>query len=143
MFLKYQSVAYVSLEKQTGLGLPSALFLILVMILIVASINQLNEMNALAFGREWLSMRAFYAAESGAQIGAVYIINPAQTITSCDNSFIYDLTLPVLDLSDCSVNVICELKSVSGNNIYTLTSTGLCGENADQATRVIQVRLAQ
>ena len=130
-------------SKQSGLGLPSALFLILVMVLIVAAINQLNEMNALAYGREWLSMRAFYAAESGAQTAAVYVLNPAQALPICDAAFISALNLSASGLSGCNVSVACGLQTVAGDNFYTLTSTGVCGSGADQATRVIQVRLQQ
>lgn len=129
------------INKQAGLGLPSALFLIVIMVLIVAAINQLNEMNALAYGREWLSMRAFYAAESGAQTAAIYVLNPAQALPTCDANFISALSLPASGLSGCSVGVSCGLQTVASESYYTLTSTGTCGTGMDQATRVIQVRL--
>lgn len=129
-------------NRQSGLGLPSALFLILVMVLIVAAINQMNETNAAAYGREWLSMRAFYAAETGAQLSAVYQLS-SETEPSCDSNFVNNLNLTSTGLSECSVDVDCLQQTTDAGIVYyTLTSTGTCGGGADTATRVIQVRFA-
>ena len=132
---------YTNLHKQQGLGLPSALFLILVMILLLAAINQINEINASAYGREWLSMRAFYAAESGAQTAAVYTLNSAQAMPTCNNSFISNLDLTTNGLASCSVDVVCSEQTVEGQIYYTFTSSASCGSAADTATRIIQTRL--
>ena len=126
---------------QTGFGLPSALFLILVMILLVAGLNQINEINAAAYGREWLSMRAFYGAESGAQTAAVYALNSSQAMVTCDSSFISNLNLTASGLSQCSVDVTCTQQTVETQIYYTFTSTASCGSGVDEATRVIQTRL--
>lgn len=128
-------------NTQSGLGLPSALFLIVVMMLIVASINQLNELNAEAYGREWLSQKAFYAAESGAQTGAVFILNGSETAPTCNANFINNLILNTAGLSSCSVSVSCNTQTISTETYLTLTSTGQCGTGPDQATRIVQVRL--
>jgi MSHA biogenesis protein MshP len=130
-----------SVNRQAGIGLPAAIFLIVVMTLIVGSINQLNELNAQAYGREWLSQRAFYAAESGAQAGAVYVINNNQPQPVCDNTFVINLALNTPGLNTCVINVACVSQLVSGETYTTLTSTGQCGTGPDQATRIVQVRL--
>ena len=126
-------------NKQQGLGLPSALFLIVIMVMIVAAINQINEMNAAAYGREWLSMSAFYAAESGAQTAALYVLNSTVVTPTCDNNFINGLT--PAGMSFCSINVSCSSQTVDALNYFTLTSTATCGEGPDAAIRVIQLRL--
>jgi MSHA biogenesis protein MshP len=130
-------------SKQRGLGLPTALFIILVMILVVAGINQINEMNASAYGREWLSMRAFYAAESGAQSAAVHALNSGQSMSTCDAAFISGVTPNVTGLRDCSISVSCESHVIATETYYTFTSTGQCGIGPDAATRIVQVRLQQ
>ena len=130
-------------SKQRGLGLPTALFIILVMILVVAGINQINEMNASAYGREWLSMRAFYAAESGAQSAAVHALNSGQSMPTCDAAFIVNVTPNVIGLQDCTINVTCENHVIASETFYTFTSTGQCGTGPDAATRIVQVRLQQ
>lgn len=128
-------------KYQKGFGLPSALFLIVIMVLIIASINQLNEMNAQAYGREWLSQRAFYAAESGAQLAAAYTLNGSETMPTCDADFIDDLSLTAPGLSSCTINVGCGTQTVSSETFITLTSTGRCGSGPDLTTRIVQVRL--
>jgi MSHA biogenesis protein MshP len=128
-------------NRQAGLGLPAAIFLIVVMILIVASINQLNELNAQAYGREWLSQRAFYAAESGAQTAAVLMLNGLETAPTCDANFINNLSLTAAGLNSCIINVACGSQTISSETYITLTSTSSCGTGADQATRIVQVRL--
>jgi len=138
---KFQNIKGVA--RQKGLGLPSALFLILVMVLIVGAINQLNEMNAAAYGREWLSMRAFYAAETGAQLSAVYQLS-SEAAPACNSGFIDNLNLTAAGLSECRVDVDCVTQNPSdGLTYYTLTSTGICGAGPDEATRVVQVRFSQ
>lgn len=129
------------IKYQKGFGLPSALFLIVIMVLIIASINQLNEMNAQAYGREWLSQRAFYAAESGAQLAATYTLNSAETTPTCDADFIDNLSLTTSGLSSCTINVGCGTQDVASETFITLTSTGQCGSGPDQSTRIVQVRL--
>jgi MSHA biogenesis protein MshP len=128
-------------NRQAGLGLPSAIFLIVVMTLIVASLNQLNELNAQAYGREWLSQRAFYAAESGAQAAAVFMLNSSEAEPVCDASFINNVSLAAAGFSSCNINVACDSQTISSETYITLTSTGSCGTGADQATRIVQVRL--
>lgn len=128
-------------QTQKGFGLPSALFLIVVMVLIIASINQLNEMNAQAYGREWLSQRAFYAAESGAQLAATYALNSSESTPTCNGTFINNLALTTPGLSSCTINVGCGTQTVSSETFITLTSTGQCGSGPDRTTRIVQVRL--
>lgn len=128
-------------NRQSGFGLPSAIFIIVIMALIVAAMNQLNEMNAAAFGREWLSMKAFYAAESGAQLAATYALNSTQVMPTCDTNFINMFNFTANGLSSCNVNVACTVQSVASETYYTFTSTGSCGSGIDQASRIIQIRL--
>lgn len=137
MYLKHSC-----LHHQKGLGLPSALFLILVVTLLLAVMNQLNEMNARAYSRDWLSARAFYVAETGAQIAAVQALNPDQAMTNCSSQFINNLNMNVVGLSGCRINVSCLEQTVQGQIYYTFTSRGSCGENEDMATRFIQIRVA-
>lgn len=129
------------LQKQHGLGLPTALFVIIIMILIVTGINQINELNATAYGREWLSMRAFYAAESGAQSAAVHALNAGQAMPACNAGFISGVTPNVEGFLGCQINVSCATHVIASETYYTFTSTGQCGTGPDQATRIVQVRL--
>lgn len=126
--------------KQSGFGLPTALFVILVMILIIAAINTLNQISADTYGRQWLSLKAFYAADTGANLAASYYLSDL-TAPACSNNFIDNLNLSSNGLNQCVVNVSCVQQVEDGNNYYTLTSVGQCGQGADITQRSIQIRL--
>ncbi len=137
-----KSIKQINAHKcshQRGIGLPAALFIITIMAMVAGGINKINEMNASAYGREWLSMAAFYAAESGAQTAAIYVINPLPVMPACDADFINALT--PTGLPGCSVNVTCSIQVVDTVTYYTLNSTGICGTGIDAATRIVQVRV--
>lgn len=127
-------------KKQRGMGLPTALFIILVLSLIVAALNNMNDTSAKAYGREWLSMQAFYAAESGAQAAASLTLHPDLTKPTCNNAF-YSRNFTAPGMLNCSVQVSCVHDVLGSDNFYTLTSSGTCGSGTDQARRIIQVRL--
>lgn len=132
----------VNLTKQKGLGLPSALFLILVLVILLATMNRLNEASATASGREWLSLRAFYSAESAAQLSAVHALNSEQSMTTCNASFMSNQTLSASGMSDCVINVICETQVVNTQTYYTFTNEGRCGSGVEAAARIIQIRVS-
>ena len=136
MYLKYHRI-----KLQNGLGLPSALFLIVVLVILLATMNQLNDVSATAFGRQWLNLRAFYLAESGAQISAVQALNSEQVMASCDTSFISNQNVNTPGFIGCELNVSCSSQVVASETYYTFTSTGRCGNDPDSATRIIQIRL--
>ncbi|MFT6114084.1 MAG: MSHA biogenesis protein MshP, partial [Oleispira sp.] len=51
--------------KQAGIGLPVAIFIITIMSLIAAAVNQIGATSSQSYTQNLLSSRAFYAAESG------------------------------------------------------------------------------
>lgn len=127
-------------KKQRGMGLPTALFIIVVLALIVAALNNLNDVSAKAYGREWLSLQAFYTAESGAQAAASWALHPDLSHPACTASY-YTRNYTAPGMQNCSVQVACVQDVIAADNFYTLTSTAICGNGADQARRIIQVRL--
>ncbi|MCP5325401.1 MAG: hypothetical protein H7A09_03605 [Oceanospirillaceae bacterium] len=122
------------------MGLPTALFIIVVLALIVAALNNLNDVSAKAYGREWLSLQAFYAAESGAQAAASWALHPDLTHPACSaNYYARNYTAP--GMQNCTVQVACIQDAIGSDVFYTMTSNATCGSGADQARRIIQVRL--
>ncbi len=133
----------MNIQSQKGLGLPSALFLILIVILLLTVMNQLNQVNAIAYSREWLSVRSLYAAESGAQMAAVRILNSEESMGVCTLNFIPEFSFNTQGLQACTAKVSCENQVVNGRNYFTVLSEGRCGTGIDQATRMIQVMVSQ
>ena len=55
------------MSRNRGMGLVSAIFLILVVTILVVAISRMVRTSSEAFAQEVLSHKAFLAAESGAQ----------------------------------------------------------------------------
>ena len=129
--------------KQRGAGLPLAIFLITVMALIATTLAQLQQTTGEMEAQDIQSGRAFYAAESGAQLALTRIIpkDPDMSIdTAACTMGLYQQTFSVGSLSGCEVNVDCESVSSSDGPVATLRSKGSCGSGLDSAQRQIEVR---
>ena len=129
------------LNKQAGAGLPIALFIITVLSLIVLGMSQLQESSGQSISLQIQSQRAFYAAESGAQVA----VRNALVNNTCATGPT-TLSFDTPGLSTCRAFVTCnsipdtEL-STGETTVYSIESSGQCGVGADQATRVIEVRV--
>lgn len=129
--------------SQRGAGLPMAIFLITVMALVVVTIAQLQETTGEMESLDIQSTRAFYAAESGAQLALTQLIpkdegQPVET-ASCSNDF-YQQSFDEGGLSGCQASVDCAWADSSEGPVATLTSRGSCGSGLDRAQREIEVR---
>lgn len=117
------------LKKQTGAGLPIALFIITVLSLIVFGMSQLQESSGNAISLQIQSQRAFFAAESGAQIAVTKILAGE----SCPTGSV-DFSRE--GLSACFADISC-----SGSGIVEIESTGRCDSGQEEASRTIKVRV--
>lgn len=136
----YRRIAIRNVSKQQGIGLPAAIFLITIMALIVVAMSELNESSALGFGQDLNSMKAFYAAESGAQVALNRVFNGDE---ACDNSLASIDFGTTPGLSGCSAVLTCSQVNVAatgGIQYRTFRSTATCGGGFEQATRSIEVR---
>ncbi len=130
-----------SLKQQGGAGLPIALFIITVLALLVIGMAQLQQSSGESVSLQIQSQRAFFAAESGAQVA----VREALEASSCAA-----ITTPVAfstpGLSGCRAVVSCEsvtedIGGSGGDTVYTIVSEGQCGAGPDQASRAVEVRV--
>lgn len=130
------------LNKQNGAGLPVAIFVITVLALLVIGMAQLQESSGKSVSLQIQSQRAFFAAESGAQVALAELV-PGATCSAVSTV----KTFNVNGLNGCQARLQCNAlqADVLGNGnlttVYNLTSTGQCGDGAESAERVIEVRL--
>lgn len=129
------------LHSQRGAGLPVALFIITVLALLVVGMAQLQESSGRAVSLQIQSQRAFFAAESGAQV-AVRDVLEAASCGALDSPLAF--TASALD--GCRASLSCEsvtanISGPGGNTIFSIASTGQCGQGPEQATRTIEVRV--
>lgn len=128
------------LDKQRGAGLPVAIFVITVLALLVAGMAQLQESGAQSVSLQIQSQRAFYAAESGAQVAAA----DALYNSVCDAGP-KSLDYTEAGLISCSADLSCSVEEVDINgdgndeSVYTIKSVGQCGSGA--ALRTVEVRV--
>lgn len=143
MFLKSgddQIQIMTRLTRQSGIGLPAAIFVITLMAVIVVAVNQLVSRNAQTFEEELNLTRAFYAAESGAGFAMNTVFPPeeypayATTAECAAGPRSYDFTVD--GLNQCSASVSCNSVLIGAVNYATIESVGNCGD----VERTIQVR---
>ena len=122
-------------DKQKGFGLPMAIFIITVMALLVAAMLSVSEKSAQASSANVLSMRAFYAAESGMNIALNRLFPPQGSAAACSTTLLDNMAFTAAAMSQCRVSVSC----VQTAGQYYLRSSGQCGSAGDLATRIVEV----
>ncbi|MCB1644177.1 MAG: pilus assembly PilX N-terminal domain-containing protein [Pseudomonadales bacterium] len=124
-------------RQSSGIGLVGAVFLMVVVSLLSVGLSKVLESNALSRSYDTVSSRAFFAAESGAQLAVNRTVPPAGGGSCASRTF----SFPESALLGCSASVTCSSMLVQGETYYTLTSTGQCGAGDIVAQRIVQVRV--
>lgn len=123
-------------KKQTGAGLPIAIFIITVLALLVLGMAQLQESSGQSISLQIQSQRAFFAAESGGQVSVKRILaDPGNPQCFADDT----LNFPNGGLSGCRALIRCS--DITGNGLFEVTSEGRCGSGQERASRKVEVRL--
>lgn len=131
-----------SLIKQQGAGLPVAIFVVTVLALVVFSMAQIQQGSGEAVSLQIQSQRAFFAAESGAQVAVADVLHQGR---ACPADWTLNFTEDAL--SSCSARIRCAAEDASavpgsgGDTLYTINSRGRCGGGVDAAERVVEVRV--
>ncbi len=130
-------------RRQRGFGLPLAIFIITVLALIGAAMVALTRTGQEAVSSEVQSVRAFYAAESGAQLALVQVLpltGGSIGVPGC-NALSLNPAFTAPGLTGCNASVTCSGQTVDGHDYYRITSTGECrfGGSGNTARRRIEV----
>jgi len=126
--------------KQKGIGLPATIFLIVILSLIVVAMSDLTESSNLGFGQDLQSMRAFYAAESGAQIALNRVFVGGQTCSATPVNLDFNAVNDNAGLTNCVATLSCTQDTVLAVDYFTFQSQATCGTGFEQAQRSIEVR---
>lgn len=127
------------MRAQRGISLILVLFFIVVVALLMVALARLNAGSQKIIGQEVLSVRALFAAESGAQEASMRIFPMGASPTTCAP---LTRSFATPGLSDCSVSVACTSQVTAlGRSVITLNSRGTCGSGVDVASRNITVML--
>ncbi len=134
------------MARQSGFGLPMAVFVITVMALVIAAMAQLQQSSSEGSSLQLQSQRAFYAAESGLQLSLNLLLPPDGSAgRNCASAPFYahdfSSTASFYGLTNCSITVECQPLTVNSEQYFTLTSRGRCGSGTDSAQRTTEVRV--
>ena len=130
-------------RRQRGFGLPLAVFIITVLALIGAAMVALTRTGQEAVGSEIQSIRAFYAAESGAQIALATVLplsGGSIGVAGC-NALSLNPAFNATGLEGCTASASCSGQTVDGTDYYRITSLGECrfGGSGNTARRRLEV----
>jgi MSHA biogenesis protein MshP len=131
---------FKTMSQQAGLGLPAAIFLLVVLALLAAAISELNALSGQTSVLQIQSQRAYFAAESALQAAAGHLHpagQPVQQCTAVPATVIYHVD----GLRGCSASLSCREDNLMTVRVFTLESIATCGSGADQALRGAQMRL--
>ncbi|GGY38223.1 hypothetical protein GCM10011297_09220 [Bacterioplanes sanyensis] len=127
--------------QQRGAGLPLAIFIVTALALIITAMSQLQSSSSASVALQLNSQRAFYAAESGAQLAMNVLFPPDGSAgLACATTPFYSQNFTATGLAGCQASVQCTAVTAGADSVFTLRSTGSCGNGASQARRVIEVR---
>ena len=126
-------------KQQAGAGLPIAIFIITVLSLIVLSMSQLQESSGKAISLQIQSQRAFFAAESGAQVAVTAVLpeDSGDSVSCAAAPTSSPINFSASGLSSCQANITCSETS----GVLTIESAGSCGAGIDRASRTVGVRV--
>lgn len=125
------------LKQQKGLGLVGAIFVIVVVALVSLAMSRMLAADKLTYSYEILGLKAFLAAESGAQLGVNRLMPPDSTGSCADQTF----TLEAPSLRFCTATVSCSQTTANGEDFFTVTSRGQCSAGDFIASRSLEVRV--
>jgi len=118
----------ISIKQQQGSMLVIALFIIVVMSLLAATLSRVLSSTADSVADEVYSAKAYYAAESGMDYGIYQVLRRNQVCADFPKKptdLQFDISNEV-GLENCSVAVTCQNIPVDNNSLFYLTSTGTC-----------------
>lgn len=118
--------------QQQGSMLVVAIFILVVISLLAASLSRILSSTADSVANEVYSAKAYFAADSGMEYGIYQVLNnsPLSTV-ECDTfpdagSLSFVLTNEV-GLENCQVQISCQIIPIDANNHqFYLNSTGTC-----------------
>jgi hypothetical protein len=128
---------------QRGFGLPLALFMITVLAFLVVGMAQQQRASGQSVSLQLQSQRAFFAAESGAQLALAKVL--ADELSCAGFPTELDFTIGALKeckaLLSCSATDPLTIPGSGGNQVFTLISSGECGAGNELASRTVEVRV--
>ncbi|OAN16521.1 hypothetical protein A3K86_10135 [Photobacterium jeanii] len=126
-------------HKQQGSTLVIVLFVLTAMAVMAVGMVKLNWSQSDTTAKEVLSTRAWFAANSGNEVGLAKLFPLGDEVKAvgCKTAFGATEKLSLNMIAGCSIQVTCDEYKVSGAmTTYQLTSMATCGSNKNQVSRI-------
>lgn len=133
------------LNQQAGFLIPLALILLVGISFMAIAISRLSGQTGTHATVEGLSVQAFYAAESGAQLGMSRLLynvtSRAQADVNCLNMSGVTESYSATGLNLCTATLFCERTIDTGDttSFYRINSVGRCGAGQLLGEREIEI----
>ncbi len=121
-------------NQNSGFSLIAALFIIVVLGLLAAALFRMTQSSNVAVSQEALSIRAFFAAESGAQAAAMDLF-PIGGGGACNSRTI---NFTNSGLVNCQATITCTSFVADGETFYRVSSQGQCSSGELQTSRTVE-----
>ena len=125
--------------------MPLAAFILVAMAVMAATLMRTSGQTGISVAQEAITLQAFYAAESGAQLGmsTLYFDNTSPLTQAAVDGRCTAMNLtPTFNtagLANCSATVSCANNPSGTASFYTITSVGNCGSGEVSSTRTVEV----
>lgn len=111
-------------RQQLGLGLISAVFLLVVVALLTVAVARSVRSSTAIRNLDLLGSRALLVAESGAQVG----VRNALQAGSCGTQ---QIDFSSLGHNNCNAAISCVAVNAAGQQMFRIESLGTCSASAD------------
>lgn len=130
-----------SLRREAGLGLISAIFVIVILAIVVVGMSNIATVSQKYRSQEILAARALFAAESGAQLHLSTLLHPENSQTCA--TMAAPANFNTHGLRECSYQASCAQVTINTIDYFTVKSVGRCGTGVDSATRAVEMRISR
>ena len=142
MRLKYVNphISIISKKFQQGSSLVIAIFIIVVMSLLGATLLEMMTNNEEDYAYEVLGTRAYNAAQTGVQrkLQQIFQLGVTSNVNEC---IAVEFDLSAIDgLNQCEAIVTCTSIEHDDVNYFTVKSTGQCNINGETTSRMVEVQ---
>lgn len=125
-------------RRQRGFTLAIAVFILVIMALIGTAMVSMMQNSQQSVASSVLSTRAFFAAQTGAQLTLAKLFPLDGSAATCSASS-PAISFTAIGLAGCSATVTCSSVSNAGKTYYTVHSAGRCGLSGQSASREIEL----
>ena len=121
--------------------IPLAAIIVVGLGVLALAISRISGQTGSSAIQEGISVQAFYAAESGAQLGMGRLFKDDAVDDNCTSLAGVPVDFTVTGLESCTATISCEQNTDAGNttSFYLITSAASCGAGNLVAERTIQV----